>query len=81
MPTPTSLRVVLGRASLWDDRTADLGAPFHLGNFVFDTPRLPIGALVVEWPAPATAVSARLSLFVYHWFVRVLICPTIIEYY
>jgi hypothetical protein len=63
MPTPTSLRVVLGRASLWDDRTADLGLPYHLGNFVYDTPRLPIGALVVEWPSPATRVDARLSLF------------------
>ena len=62
-PTPSALRLDISRQDVYDDRTAALGPPKFLGNFVFDQPRLPVGHFDVTFDAPIAAGSGRISLF------------------
>ena len=62
-PSPNALRIEVGRTTLYDDRTPDLGTPLYLNNFALDQPRLPIGYVEVTWSgAPITAAAGRLDL-------------------
>lgn len=64
-----SLRLSLGRTDVYDDRTAELcggTAPTcnaFQGNFAIDTPRLPIGYMVLDYGAPLLSAIGVLDLW------------------
>jgi hypothetical protein len=62
-PTPAALRLDISRQDVYDDRTAALGAPRFLNNFVYDQPRLPVGHFDILFGGPITAGVGRISLF------------------
>ena len=64
-PDLLTLRIDISRQSLYDDRTADLGLPLYLNNFVFDQPRLPVGHFILTWASNSqpTAITGRVSLY------------------
>lgn len=58
----STLRVEIGRTSIYDDRRP--GDANYMGNFVFDQPRLPIGYLQLSTSlGPITAGLGRLDIY------------------
>ena len=62
-PDNETVRIDIGRADLYDDRTQSATPEAFTGNFVYDRPRLPIGHLLLRFSAPLTGGSGRLSLW------------------
>lgn len=62
-PTPSALRLDVSRQDVYDDRTAALGSPRFLNNFVYDQPRLPVGHFDIAFGGPITAGVGRITLF------------------
>lgn len=62
-PSPTMIHIEISRQSVYDDRNASL--PSFLNNFVYDSPRLPIGHFELPSPPGTTYVSGlgRVSLY------------------
>jgi alpha-L-fucosidase 2 len=62
-PDNETVRIDLGRADLYDDRTKAATPEAFTGNFVYDRPRLPIGHLLLRFGAPIIGGSGRLNLW------------------
>ena len=61
-PTPYALRMEVSRQSLYDDRNSSLGARF-MHNFVYDTPRLPVGYFDISMGATIIQGFGRIALY------------------
>jgi hypothetical protein len=62
-PDNQTVRIDIGRADLYDDRTQAATPQAFTGDFVYDRPRLPIGHFIVQFSAPLTSASGRLGLW------------------
>ena len=62
-PDNHTVRIDVGRADLYDDRTLAATPHAFTGDFVYDRPRLPIGHLVVSFGAPIVGASGRIGLW------------------
>jgi alpha-L-fucosidase 2 len=62
-PGNRTVRIDVGRADLYDDRTADSTPHAFTGDFVYDRPRLPIGHLLVQFGVPINSATGRIGLW------------------
>ena len=62
-PDNRTVRIDVGRADVYDDRSQDSTPHAFLDDFVYDTPRLPIGHFLVTFGADLVEGSGRLSLW------------------